>query len=374
MRSLIVFGTDGAPPGPELVALRDVSIDGVSTRSAVIETSDDTFDMSLPSNAGHAVVRVRAFSCNYRDRGVFPRLRSIPSHIAIALGSDFVGEVVALAPDVATLRCGDRVIPDHSYCGCGRLPSGARDGFPTDAASTEILLLDARKLMVIPLEMPDVEAAAFSVGAQTAYSMIRRLQIQPGANVLVMAGSSNTSLFVLSALRDHSVTCVATSTSDEKAERLRAVAGVEVAVLGSPDSIDRLSTLQSIAARIGNFDHVIDPYFDMYAHAAVSVMRASGSYITCGFAGQSSFLGRAAHTPKTDLASLFQCAVIKNLTLHGNCLGESEDLAQAISDFRTQRLTVVIDSVYRDEQAVEFLVRSFNDSGRFGKVVFSYAP
>lgn len=73
-------------------------------------------------------------------------------------------------------------------------------GLSTQRASAELQVHQRAKLMKIPAAMPLAEAAAFSVGAQTAYSIIRRLAPARGAHIAVTAASSNTSLFLIKAL------------------------------------------------------------------------------------------------------------------------------------------------------------------------------
>lgn len=63
--------------------------------------------------------------------------------------------------------------------------------------------------------MPDVVAAAFSLGAQTAYSLVRKLNLASGENVLITSARSNTALFAIRALRRYSVNVYATSTSPQ---------------------------------------------------------------------------------------------------------------------------------------------------------------
>ena len=65
-------------------------------------------------------------------------------------------------------------------------------------------------------------------------------------------------------------------------------------------------------------------------------------------------------------------AIQKNAQIIGTCLGLTVDLQQAIEDYTTGDLEVVIDSVYDGQQAGGFLDRSFNAGDRFGKVVYRY--
>jgi hypothetical protein len=67
-------------------------------------------------------------------------------------------------------------------------------------------------------------------------------------------------------------------------------------------------------------------------------------------------------------------ALVKNLTIVGNCLGLGDDLLHAVADFDAGRFSAVTDSEFGGSQTAEFLDRTFNDRRRFGKVIFRYDP
>ncbi len=72
------------------------------------------------------------------------------------------------------------------------------------------------------------------------------------------------------------------------------------------------------------------------------------------------------------LTSLLQTAIMKNLSIVGNCIGLSDGLERALSDYAAGALLVVTDSVFTGDDVAPFLNRTFNDRERFGKVVYAY--
>ena len=78
---------------------------------------------------------------------------------------------------------------------------GLAGGLPGNNLSRELEIIPAAKLARIPETMSDVEASAFSIGAQTTFSMVRKLGISAGSAVLVTGGRSNTSLFAINAIK-----------------------------------------------------------------------------------------------------------------------------------------------------------------------------
>ena len=57
----------------------------------------------------------------------------------------------------------------------------------------------------------------------------------------------------------------------------------------------------------------------------------------------------------------------------GNCLGTTEDLKNALQDYASGDLKVIIDSVFTGNQVGAFFDRTYNAPDRFGKVVYRYS-
>ena len=315
-----------------------------------------------------------AFSCNYRDRSLIfaAARRTTPGFYTI--GSEFVGEVIETGARVEHLSVGDRVIADNAYVGMVNHQVSGPQGLLTNHASSEYQSIHARRLTRIPDSMSIDQGAAFGIAAQTVYSMIRKADPRIGQTVLLTAGRSNTSLLALSALRKHGVrTCVLTSGTDSISDfkRLGADAVHCASPLAGPLESD--ASWRQIMQEFGGFDVVLDPFHDAFIDKVIPCMKPEGRYVTCGQWRQME-VGATDTKPVEvmDRSGLLTFALLNNLTLIGNCLGNSADLRQALSDFDRGLVSVPIDSVFRGQDCGPFLNRSFEDPHRFGKVVFDY--
>jgi NADPH:quinone reductase-like Zn-dependent oxidoreductase len=372
MQSIVVFGSKGAPaPGGRQV----VTIDGVTLPCGVAPLAATPFD---PAGADRrrVLMRVRAVSCNYRDKAFLTSMGGVEPPRFSAFGSEFAGEVVEVGADVATLSPGDRVLPDFHYEGSPLHSGDIPAGVPTNRASRAMHVLHERQLQRIPHGMPDVEAAAFALNAQTAYAMVRRAGLRPGAAVLVTSASSNLSLALFAALRGRGARVFATTSSPATAARLgpHGVEGAAV-VARNREGFVGDEGLTEFAAGAGGFDAVLDPFFDLHLERAVALMNPFGTYVTCGFAGQTAHAAQAAGVRGgVSMHNVLGQAVLKNLTLVGNCIGFSEDLERALGDYQAGHVPpLVIDSVFEGDATASFLDRTFNAPDRFGKVVYRYA-
>lgn len=367
MRNLVVFG-----PGADESAPR-ISLEGAAVPCTMVETAAPDFDAAAPENAEQVLVRKRGFSVNYRDRALILSvvLRG-PAGSFYPIGSDFVGEVVAVGEAVRGLAPGDRVIGNAAYPDSG-VP-GVRAGVPVNSASKELQVFHRAKLAKIPAAMSDEVAACFTIGAQTSFSMVRKLELVQGEHVLVTAGGSNTSLFALAALKRLPVKVYVSTTSRLRVQKLQAMGGAEVLLIDRerPDFAAH-PTVQRLLEERAGFDAVIDPFFDIHLAPSSAVMRQGGRYVTCGMYDQFSRLGVGQPARRPEGASqIMTRAMIMNHRIIGNCIGLAGDLDAAIAAHAAGEFPVLIDSVFRGTDAASFLDRSYNHPERFGKVAFLY--
>ncbi|MEH1830133.1 MAG: zinc-binding alcohol dehydrogenase family protein [Nostoc sp.] len=353
--------------------IEGITLENILVYCGLVHTQKPDFVADSPSHRDKVLVRKRAFSCNYRDKSLILKMATRgPDPSFYVVGSEFVGEVVAVGADVKDLCIGDRVIGDNHYPGTKIVE--VAPGIPSNQGSKEYQIFHPVKLMQIPAKMPDEVAAAFGLGAQTSYSILRRLKIVNGDRILVTAARSNTSLFVIQALQQYDVRIYATTTSHEFIPKLEQM-GVETAVLIDPtlENWQDDPILSAIALRVGGFSAVVDPFFDLHLGRVISLMAADARYITCGFHNQySQFTGKPFEYCGQPFGAVLTAVMLNNLHIMGNCLGQSDDLKAAIQDYVSGKFKPIIDTVFSGDQIGVFLNRTYNASDRFGKVVYSY--
>ena len=376
MRQLAIIGSerssDGIVPGTE----GSFTLEGVPVRIGIIETEAPKFDPDLPQNADLVQFRVRAFSCNYRDRGLILRTAlSERRRGYYVVGSDFVGEVMAVGRNVTGLQPGDRVIPDNAY-GAPLTSADPQPGIPTNHGSKEIQAMHHKKLIRVPEQMSDVIAGSLSIGAQTAYSMVRRLDLAAGERVLVTGAKSNTALFVIAALRNKGVEVVGLSTSTRHKSRLKSL-GLSDLIVVDPSEANWFQGkgIRGHLLNHGGFNAVIDPFSDVYLPGLYALMEFGSRYISCGVADQhSGLVGKKPFGNSVQLGTFMAHLVTQNITLIGNCLGVRQDLLTAVEDAASGKYPVdqFIDTPTSDPH--RFFENTYADRGNFGKSTFCYGP
>lgn len=178
---------------------------------------------------GEVTVRVRASSLNYHDYKVV--LGDIPADDGRIPMSDGAGEVVEVGPSVPeddlNLKVGDQVVSTFfprwlngppTPVAMRYVPGDSMDGF-----AREYVTLPYSALTRVPAGYSPAEAATLTCAGLTAWrALVSDGPVLPGQVVLVQ-GSGGVSVFALQFAKAAGATVIATSSSDEKLERLRAL-------------------------------------------------------------------------------------------------------------------------------------------------------
>ena len=177
---------------------------------------------------GEVRVRMRAASLNYRDlmvaEGRYAR-GSAPSNLVPL--SDGAGEVVSLGPGVTRLALGERVAGTffQGWLGGEMDPSDhARAlGGAIDGVLAEEKIFAADGLVPIPAHLSFEEAATLPCAALTAWNALFTARpLLPGETVLTL-GTGGVSVFAAQFAHVAGARVIATSSSDAKLEKMRAL-------------------------------------------------------------------------------------------------------------------------------------------------------
>ncbi|KQW01408.1 alcohol dehydrogenase [Rhizobacter sp. Root1221] len=195
---------------------RLIGVEGLASGPAPIPTP----------GPGEVLVRVRASSLNYRDLIILDGNYQVPIPAGRIPLSDGAGEIVAIGEGVTRFTQGDRVtnafFPDWiegPYTGKYSQYASYEDGWLTDYRA-----VSAEALVHIPDSLGFDEAATLPCAGVTAWSAVKG--VQPGDTVLTQ-GTGGVSLFAVQLAKAMGARVIATTSSDAKAERLKALGADE---------------------------------------------------------------------------------------------------------------------------------------------------
>ena len=191
-----------------------------------------TVETSQPVDPGpgEITVRLRASSLNFHDymvvKGITgPKERRIPM-------SDGAGEVIAVGEGVEEFAVGDHVVstffPDWldgeaQVEGFGRVPGDGIDGY-----AREQVTAPATAFTHAPRGWSHAEAATLTTAGLTAWrALFVDGTLKPG-NVVLVQGTGGVSIFALQLAKLAGARVIATSSSNDKLERLRALGADEL--------------------------------------------------------------------------------------------------------------------------------------------------
>ena len=305
-------------------------------------------------------VRVRATSLNYRDlmvvRGSYGR-GGLPADL-IPL-SDGAGEIAAIGPGATRFAVGDRVagIFMQRWLDGGITPEAAASalGGGIDGMLAEAVVLHEDGLVRIPDHLSFEEAATLPCAAVTAWhALVPSGNLRPGETVLVQ-GTGGVSIFALQFAAMMGARVIATSSSDEKLERAKA--------LGADTLINYRSTPEwqtAVLAATGGrgVDLVVEVGGAGTLPRSVQAVRMGGRIGLIGV-----LTGRADMNPMPIMG--------KSVTLQGIYVGSRAMFEAMNRAIALHALRPVIDRVF-DFDAAPDAYRHLIAAGHVGKVVIRH--
>ncbi len=307
---------------------------------------------------GQVLVRMRAASLNFRDLSVASgkyMLSKLPPDLVPL--SDGAGEVVELGEGVSRVKLGDRVagIFMQSWL-AGELEPQQRNtalGGAIDGVLAEHVVFDAEGLVHIPAHLSFEQAATLPCAAVTAWNALYGLQpLQPGQTVLVL-GTGGVSVFALQFAHAAGARVIATSSSDQKLERARA--------LGASDGVNYKATpeWQDAVRQLTDgrgVDHVVEVGGPGTIARSLGATRGGGVVTLIGV------LTRGQIDPLVIFGS---GAVVRPIYVGSRQMFEAMNRAIAL-----HRIEPVIDRVFPFEEARE-AYRHLKGATHVGKVVIA---
>jgi len=331
-----------------IIAKGATSLDGLTLKEAPVPNA----------GPGEVLVRVRACSLNYRDQAI-----PLGVYIGGPVGEDCVplsdgaGEIAAVGAGVTGLNEGDRV--------AGTFFRDWIDGPPNPAVGPALgaagalgmlqdyVVLPAHGVVKIANSLSFEEAACLPCAGVTAWHALMGgpKPLKAGESVLVL-GTGGVSLLALQIAKAAGATVVATSSSDDKLERVRG--------LGADHCINYRTTPDwgLEAAKItGGIDHVVE---------VGGAGTLAQSIAAVGFAGEIGLIGVLTRQGDTSPHGL----MFKGASIRGIFVG-SKAMAEALYAFVDRHgIKPVIDRTFPIEQALEAYAYQ-SSPVLFGKVVIT---
>lgn len=308
--------------------------------------------------AGEVLVRWHATSLNFHDYLVAKGL--IPVDENRIPMSDGAGEIAAVGDGVMKWSVGDKVMSMFFPNWIEGKPTVAKtagiSGESLDGFMTEKSIVSANSLTKIPNGMSYAAAATLPTAGLTAWrALMFEGNLQAGQKVLI-EGTGGVSIVALQMAKATGARVFATTSSLEKAERLKSM-GAETVVNYKED--ERWGkTIFKMSG--GGVDHVIDVGGGSTMKQSIEAAAIGGHIISIGILGN----GRKGEIT-------FPKLFFKHLTMTGLAVGSREMQEAMVNAINVYKLEPILDKSFAFDQLVDAF--QYQESGKhFGKIVLEW--
>lgn len=313
---------------------------------------------ALPPRPGEIHVRLRASSLNYHDYAVVSGMWG-PQEPRIPM-SDGAGYVVAIGEGVDDFKVGDAVVSTFFPTWLDGSPHV--DSFATvpgdgvDGYAREEVTGPATSFTHAPKNWSHAEAATLTTAGLTAWrALFSDDHLKPGETVLVQ-GTGGVSIFALQFAKMAGANVVATSSSDEKLERLKALGADHVINYRSNPKWGE--TARDMTGGRG-VDHVIDVGGPSTLQQSMAAVRVAGHISIIGILSGVEF--------SLELIP----ALTKQIRLQGVLVGSRAQQIEMIRAIERNGMHPVIDKSFPLEDIVAAF-RHQESNAHIGKICLEF--
>lgn len=305
-------------------------------------------------NAGEITVRLHANSLNYHDFAVVSGMWG-PSEPRIPM-ADGAGVVTAVGEGMTEFSVGDHVVStfyptwlagEPLVEGFATVPGDGIDGY-----AREVVTASASSFTLAPKGWSHVEASTLTTAGLTAWrALMADDALKPGDTVLVQ-GTGGVSIFALQFAKMAGATVIATSSSDEKLEKLKALGADHLINYRKTENWGDLAREMSGGRGV---DHVVEVGGPATLNQSMAAARV-GAHISVigiltGLGGDVSIV----------------TALIKQLRLQGLIVGNRTQQQEMVKAIDANRMRPIVDRIFPLENIVQAF--QYHESNRhFGKI------
>jgi NADPH:quinone reductase-like Zn-dependent oxidoreductase len=304
---------------------------------------------------GEVLVRMRAWSLNYRDLLVIRGQYNPKQKLPLVPLSDGAGEVVESGPGVTRVRPGDRVAGAFMQSWIdGEIDDSkwrSALGAAAEGVASEYRVFSEQGLVSIPGYLSYEEAASLPCAAVTAWNALFETgSVKPGETVLAL-GTGGVSTFALQFARLGGARVIVTSSSDEKLARAKELGAYEGVNYSSTPDWEKC--VRELTGGRG-VDHVIEVGGAGTLGRSMRAVKTGGSI---------SLIGVLADGPGANVTPV----LMRHLRVQGIFVGSRVMFEHMLQGMTGPQLRPVIDRVFAFNELPKAL-QYMESAKHFGKV------
>lgn len=313
----------------------------------------------VPKPGAHeALIRIRANSLSFRDVSILQGNYLLPVMPDVIAVSDGAGEVVETGSAVTRTKPGDRVVVNMFPLwidGPFAWEYAPQIGGSLNGLLTEYAVVHQDAVIHIPDHLSFEQAATLPCAALTAWNALTGGKPLKAGETVLTLGSGSVSLFAIQFARLFGARVIATTSTDEKAERLKALGAHEVI---NYRKTPEWHTVVRLLTNGQGVDQVVE----------VAGTSLEQSILATAAGGQINFIGRMGGDLKpVQLGLLFMSAA----HIRPIAVGNRSQFIAMNKAIAVNQLQPVIDRVFHFNDSINAF--AYLQAGNyFGKIVISH--
>ncbi|GAA5940103.1 zinc-dependent alcohol dehydrogenase family protein [Sporobolomyces koalae] len=320
------------------------------------------------------LIKVKAVSLNARDAQIASGRYPAPIQVqaGIIAGSDAAGDVVDIGDKVSRVQIGDRVTPIfsqtflHGQFDPDYQKSGLGGGI--DGVLSEYFVCDQEGLVMAPKHLDYIQACTSVITGITSWHCLYGhpgATLATGQTVLVL-GTGGVSIYAAQIALAAGCKVIATSSSDDKLERIRQLGVHEVVNYRKTPEWER-----EVVAKNGGrgVDHVIEIGGKGTLVRSIRSCQPGGNVWVVGY--MSDYATATGSGPTVDEPEYAKEILYSQAVVRGVVSGSRDMFEDLIRCVETNKIVPVVDKVFPFKQTQE--AYRYLDSGKhFGKVCIEF--
>ena len=311
---------------------------------------------------GEVLLSMKAASLNYRDyvmshRGYGRRSGTLP----LIPVSDGAGQVIAVGEGVSRVAVGDLVCPIFGQTWFSG-PRTEEDwagllGGPLDGVMQEKMVLAEGGVVKAPLGWSPVQAATLPCAGVVAWNAVVHQGHAKAGDVILVQGTGGVSLFALLFAKIQGAEVIATSSRDDKLERVKVLGADHV--VNYKDTPDWHKTARKITDGVG-IDIVVEVGGAGTLEKSIQAVRPDGMVALIGVL--------SGATGKINLGPV----VTQNIRLQGITIGARDLFEEMVRAIEFHGIEPPVDENLFTFEAVGEAIKSIPKGRHFGKICSSF--
>lgn len=272
----------------------------------------------------HGEARLKMICCGVCHTDIHVKDGDFGDKTGRILGHEGIGEVVEVAPDVTTLKIGDRASVAWFYRGCGHCEyctsgretlcrSVLNAGYTADGGMAEECIVTADYSVKVPDGLESAPASSITCAGVTCYKAIKEAMVRPGQWLAIYGMGGLGNLALQYAKNVFGLHVVAVDVNDAQLDFAKEC-GADICI--NPTKEDAAEVMQE---KIGG------------AHGAVVTAVARSAFNSAVYCLRAGGCLSAVGLPSEDMDLNIPRLVLDGIKVVGSLVGTRQDLAEAFA-------------------------------------------